>query len=95
MSLEQRKALYQQFENDGRDYYNTMRSQLTLDVEAGNKTLIEIVSIQAQLENVSKNLYTGDWKSALLSAQSLNANDNLTQDYLNTIITDIQNLHNQ
>ena len=90
MSLESRKAEYNQHKIAGEDYYNTLRSQLTLDVEQGTRSIEQIVSIQSQLFNVSCNLFTGDWRSALLQASNLNTNEILTDEYLNQIKSDIQ-----
>lgn len=89
-TLAERKAEYEAHQVAGQDYYNSVRSQLTLDVEAGTRTLIEAVSIQQQLYWVGCNLHTGDYKSALLACNALNTNDTLTQAYLDQIKADIQ-----
>lgn len=63
-TLAERKAEYVNHKSEGEDFYNEFRSQLTLDVEAGTKTLEQIVEIQDKLWKVACFLMTGDWKSA-------------------------------
>ena len=90
-TLAERKAEYEQYQIDGTDLYNTIRSQLTLDIESGLITLTDAISIQSQMHEVGSNLLTGDFKSAYQSCIALNVNSTLTQARLDSIKTEIGN----
>ena len=88
-TLEERKAEYDNHKIAGYDYYNTIRSQLTLDVEAGEKTLECAIQIQCRLSGVSQHLLLGDWKSAYKEVDSILSNVYCTSDIIAQVKSDI------
>jgi len=88
-TLEERKAEYILHESSGKDYYNSFRSQLTLDVENGDKTLEEAIEISKRLESIGDSLNTGDWKSAYKDITGVLPNIYCPQSIIDSIKTDI------
>ena len=89
-TLEERKLEYNTHKENGYDYYNTFRSQLTLDVESGNKTILQAIEIQQRLVPVTDMLMLGDWKSAHNSLCCILSNVHCTADMLAGIKSDIE-----
>ena len=90
-TLEERKAEYDLHKANGLDYYNSFRSQLTIDVEQGDKTLECALEIQERLLRVGETLCTGDWKSAYNVLSNTLANKYCTKDIIDNMKTDIGN----
>jgi len=88
-SLAERKAEYDTHAIAGSDFYNTFRSQLTLDIEAGSKTLPQVLAIKNKIRCIGMELKDGDWKSAYHLASMLTSDVNFTDDMLSTMKTDI------
>ena len=88
-TLQERKSEYDLHELAGKDYYNTFRAQLTLDIESNTKTLEESVEIHKRLKVVGEYLCTGDWKSAHLQLSNTLPNVFCTQEIIDTMLTDI------
>ena len=88
-SLAERKAEYNAHAIAGSDFYNTFRSQLTLDIEAGSKTLPQVLAIKNKIRCIGMELKDGDWKSAYHLASMLTSDVNFTDDMLSTMKTDI------
>lgn len=88
-SLAERKAEYTAHENAGRDFYNTFRSQLTLDIEAGSKTLEQAIDIKNKVRCIFVEIKDGDWKSAYHLASILTSDVNFTSGMLADMKADI------
>ena len=88
-SLAERKAEYTAHATAGKDYYNTFRSQLTLDIEAGSKTLEQVLAIKDKVRCIGMELKDGDWKSAYHLASMLTSDVNFTSGMLTTMKSDI------
>lgn len=88
-SLEGRKAEYITHETAGKDFYNTFRSQLTLDIEAGSKTLPQVLAIKDKVRCIGMELKDGDWKSAYHLASMMTSDVNFTKQHLEDMKADI------
>ncbi len=88
-NLETRKAEYVSHESAGVDYYNAFRAQLTIDIEAGSKTLAECLEIQKVLKYVGVELRFGDWRTALYLISMVRPNRYCTKAIINDMTTDI------
>lgn len=91
MSLENRKAEYLTHEAEGKDYYNSFRSQLTLDIEAGTKTLEQAIGIHDRLAEVGCCLLTGDWKSAYNKISDTLPTPHCSKEVIDSMKADILN----
>jgi len=88
-SLETRKAEYVSHESAGVDYCNAFRSQLSIDIEAGSKTLAECLEIQKVLRYVGEEIRFGDWKSALHLISMIRPNGHCPKSIINDMTADI------
>ena len=88
-TLEERKAEYDTHKTNGLDFYNSFRSQLTLDVESGTKTLEGALAIQDRLLRVGECLCSGDWKSAYNVLDNTLGNQHCTKEIIDNMKTDI------
>ena len=87
--LSNRKQEYEIHQTNGIDFYNNFRSQLTIDIEEGTKTLEDVLEIQNKLHKVSNMLTTGDWKSALFEINKVLPNVHLTTEFLTELKSEI------
>jgi len=88
-TLAERKAEYELHKDAGWDYYNSFRSQLTLDIEAETKTQEECLAIHARMSVVGTYLQTGDWKSAYDNIIRLAPDFYCTVDIIESVKSDI------
>ena len=88
-SLAERKAEYDAHAIAGSDFYNTFRSQLTLDIEAGSKTLPQVLAIKDKVRCIGMELKDGDWKSAYHLASMLTSDVNFTSGMLTDMKADL------
>ena len=88
-TLEERKAEYITHEINGRDFYNTFRSQLTIDIEMGTKSLESAIEIHSKFKIVGEYLLTGDWKSAYQNLAEVLANNNCPQSIIDNMKSEI------
>lgn len=89
-TLTERKLEYDLHKSEGYSFYNTIRSQLSLDMEGGSTTDAEANEISKRLREVKNELLSGDWKSALLEINKVLPNIHLTEVKLSEIKTGIQ-----
>lgn len=88
-TLEQRKAEYDAHKEAGYDFYNTIRSELSLALEGNGLSLTRVLDIQSKMEPVKNELIWGDWKNALAVVQGIVPNENLTREFIDRIQTEI------
>ena len=90
-SLAERKLEYDTHKTAGYDYYNSMRAQQSLDVQAGTKTIEQVNDIYNKLDKVIRYVLQGDWKGALYQIDNVLPNVNCPQALIDQVKTDIQN----
>lgn len=89
-TLEERKTEYNTHKNAGYDFYNSVRAQLSLDMESLSVTEEQASVIANKLKRVKDELLSGDWKSALIEVHNVLPNIHLSSTRLEDIKTEIQ-----
>ena len=90
MSIEIRIAEYEAHAIAGKDLYNQLRAQASLDVESGALTLEQAIEREKRLEAVKIDLCIGDWKTALVEVSNQLPNFAVSQEYLDSVKLQIQ-----
>lgn len=82
---------YEQYKEDGLDYFNDIRVELVLEYKAGLKTHAEIYEIESKLDKTITKILRGDWMSASFEMQSVVIDGALTQEFYDEILNHINN----
>ena len=90
MSVELRIAEYEAHAIAGKNYYNRLRAQASIDVESELITLEVAIERESRLSEVKVDLCIGDWKTALLKVNRQLPNFAVSQDFLDSLKLDIE-----
>lgn len=90
-SFAERKTEYETHSTNGKDFYNDLRTQASLDVESGAITLKDAFERERILKEVKLDLCIGDFKTALNHINNTLPNVHVPQSYLDSLKADIQN----
>lgn len=80
------KKRYEGYEKDGKDFYNGFRSNLYLEIVAGNVAASDAFIVEGYLKDVKDNLITGNWMTARHLCNSLATQGIFTQTLKDTIL---------
>ena len=84
-TLQERMTEYDAHRAAGYEYYNTIRSQLSLALGGASMTAKQVLDIQHKMDRVKNELVWGDWKNAALVVSEVTPNEHLSAEFIQQV----------